>query len=65
MRWRGRDAVYHFVQQRRVHMRSVLLTGRHMGHTVVRGNSTQPIVIRPDQPTLASMLKGAGYRTAC
>ena len=45
--------------------RSVLLTGRHMGRTVVRGNSTQPIVIRPDQPTLASMLKGAGYRTAC
>ncbi|MDG2213949.1 MAG: arylsulfatase [Verrucomicrobiota bacterium] len=45
--------------------RSVLLTGRHMGRTVVRGNSTQPIVIRPDQPTLASMLKGAGYSTAC
>ena len=45
--------------------RSVLLTGRHMGRTVVRGNSTQPIVIRSGQPTLASMLKGAGYRTAC
>ncbi len=45
--------------------RSVLLTGRHMGRTVVRGNSTQPIVIQPDQPTVASMLKVAGYRTAC
>ena len=45
--------------------RSVLLTGRHMGRTVVRGNSTQPIVIQPGQPTLASVLKGAGYRTAC
>ncbi len=45
--------------------RSVLLTGRHMGRTVVRGNSTAPIVIQPGQPTLASVLKGAGYKTAC
>ncbi|MDH3644779.1 MAG: sulfatase-like hydrolase/transferase, partial [Gammaproteobacteria bacterium] len=45
--------------------RSVLLTGRHMGRTVVRGNSTSPIVIQPGQPTLASMLKKTGYATAC
>ena len=45
--------------------RSVLLTGRHGGRTPVRGNSTAPIVIRPGTPTLASMLKGAGYATAC
>ena len=45
--------------------RSVLLTGRHMGRTVVRGNSTAPVVIRPEQPTLASVLKKADYRTAC
>ncbi len=45
--------------------RSVLLTGRHMGRTVVRGNSTQPIVIKPGQHTLASVLKKAGYATAC
>jgi len=45
--------------------RSVLLTGRHTGHTVVRGNSTEPIVIEPGQPTLASVLKEAGYATAC
>ena len=45
--------------------RSVLMTGRHMGRTVVRGNSTKPIVLRPGTPTVASMLKGAGYRTAC
>ncbi len=45
--------------------RSVLLTGRHGGRTVVRGNSTDPVVIRPGQPTLASVLKGAGYATAC
>ena len=45
--------------------RSVLLTGRHMGRTVVRGNSTAPIVIQPHHLTLASVLKGAGYQTAC
>ncbi len=45
--------------------RSVLLTGRHMGRTVVRGNSTAPVVIKPGQPSLASVLKGAGYKTAC
>ena len=45
--------------------RSVLLTGKHGGHTVVRGNSTAPVIIQPGQPTLASVLKGAGYATAC
>jgi arylsulfatase A-like enzyme len=45
--------------------RSVLMTGKHMGRTVVRGNSTAPIVIKPGTPTLASMLKKAGYTTAC
>ncbi|MEM7231435.1 MAG: arylsulfatase, partial [Planctomycetota bacterium] len=45
--------------------RSVLLTGKHMGRTTVRGNSTKPVVIRPGEPTLASALKSAGYRTAC
>ena len=45
--------------------RSVLMTGRHMGRTVVRGNSTKPIVIQPGQPTVASVLKKAGYATAC
>ena len=45
--------------------RSVLMTGRHMGRTVVRGNSTAPIVIQPGQPTIATVLKKAGYATAC
>ena len=45
--------------------RSVLLTGRHMGRTVVRGNSVAPIIIQSGQTTVASMLKKAGYRTAC
>ena len=43
----------------------MLLTGKHMGRTVVRGNSTAPIVIQPGQLTLASLLKQAGYHTAC
>ncbi|MCH2331746.1 MAG: sulfatase-like hydrolase/transferase, partial [Roseibacillus sp.] len=45
--------------------RSVLMTGRHMGRTVVRGNSTKPSVLREHHPTVASVLKKAGYRTAC
>ncbi|MDP7106558.1 MAG: sulfatase-like hydrolase/transferase, partial [Roseibacillus sp.] len=45
--------------------RSVLMTGRHMGHTVVRGNSTKPIVLRSKHPTVASLLQKADYRTAC
>ena len=45
--------------------RCVLLTGKHAGRAVVRGNSTDPIVIEPGTPTLASVLKDAGYATAC
>jgi len=45
--------------------RSVLLTGKHMGRTTVRGNSTKPVVIEPGQANLASMMKAAGYHTAC
>ena len=41
------------------------MTGRHMGRTVVRGNSTRPVILRPEDPNLASLLKSAGYRTAC
>ncbi len=45
--------------------RCVLMTGKHMGRAVVRGNSTNPIVIQPGTPTVASVLKNAGYATAC
>jgi len=45
--------------------RCVLLTGKHAGRAVVRGNSTRPIVIQPGEPTVASVLKAAGYATAC
>ncbi|GIX00525.1 MAG: N-acetylgalactosamine-6-sulfatase [Pirellulaceae bacterium] len=45
--------------------RSVLLTGQHTGHTPVRGNSLQPIVLPSGYPTIASMLQSAGYATGC
>ena len=45
--------------------RSVLMTGKHMGRTTVRGNSTKPIILKPGQETIATLLRDAGYRTAC
>jgi arylsulfatase A-like enzyme len=45
--------------------RCVLLTGKHAGRAVIRGNLSAPIVITPDQVTVASLLKKAGYATAC
>ena len=43
--------------------RCVLLTGKHAGRALVRGNSTEPIAIPPGQATVASVLKAAGYAT--
>jgi len=47
--------------------RSVLMTGLHTGHTRVRGNSGQlnPMAqsLRPEDTTVAKVLKDAGYRT--
>jgi arylsulfatase A-like enzyme len=40
--------------------RSVLMTGRHMGHTSVRGNSGG-IPLLPQDVTIAEVLKHAGY----
>ncbi|MBA4065624.1 MAG: N-acetylgalactosamine-6-sulfatase [Isosphaera sp.] len=45
--------------------RCVLLTGRHGGRAAVRGDSADPVSIPADQPTVASVLKKAGYATAC
>jgi arylsulfatase A-like enzyme len=55
--------------------RSVLLTGQHTGHTRVRDNTgiSTPAVpapggrvpLYPDDNTIAKVLKGAGYATAC
>jgi arylsulfatase A-like enzyme len=43
--------------------RCALMTGRHTGHCTVRGNVD--VLMKPGEPTLASMLKRAGYTTAC
>lgn len=47
--------------------RSVLMTGRHMGHTTVRGNAGARGLIaqtlNPDDVTFATLLKQAGYAT--
>ncbi len=42
--------------------RSVLMTGLHMGHTPVRGNSGG-IPLRPEDVTVAEVLQEAGYAT--
>jgi arylsulfatase A-like enzyme len=41
--------------------RCCLMTGRHTGHATVRGNALVPL--RPDDVTVAEVLKGAGYAT--
>lgn len=45
--------------------RCVLMTGKHVGRCVVRGNSNEPIILQKGDATVASVLKSAGYRTAC
>lgn len=42
--------------------RSVLMTGHHMGHTSVRGNSGG-VPLLPSDVTVAEVLKSAGYAT--
>ncbi len=48
--------------------RSVLMTGKHHGHTRVRGNANPegagPQMLRAEDVTVAEMLKQAGYATA-
>jgi len=41
--------------------RCALMTGFHMGHALIRGNGTVPL--RPDDVTVAKILKDAGYAT--
>lgn len=44
--------------------RSVLMTGQHMGHTWVRGNGAGAAqALRPEDVTVAEVLKKAGYTT--
>ena len=42
--------------------RTTLMTGFHTGHAWVRGNGDIPL--RPEDVTIAEMLRGAGYRAA-
>ncbi len=42
--------------------RCVLMTGKHTGHCLIRGNAKTNL--RPDDVTVAEILKGAGYDTA-
>jgi arylsulfatase A-like enzyme len=44
--------------------RASLLTGKHTGHTSVRGNSPAQL-IRDDELTIAKVMKQADYKTAC
>ena len=48
--------------------RSVLMTGKHHGHTRVRGNAgrTNPAAqaLKPGDVTVAKVLQAAGYKTA-
>ncbi len=42
--------------------RCALMTGLHMGHAYIRGNSA--MALRPDDRTVAELLKQTGYHTA-
>ena len=42
--------------------RCALMTGRHTGHAMIRGNAT--VALRAQDLTVAEVLKEAGYRTA-
>ncbi len=47
--------------------RTTLMTGRHTGHAWIRGNGGMPggdVPLRPEDVTIAEVLRGAGYRTA-
>ncbi len=41
--------------------RCVLMTGQHIGHALIRGNAKMNL--RPEDPTVAKVLKKAGYAT--
>ncbi|WP_020530119.1 arylsulfatase [Flexithrix dorotheae] len=44
--------------------RAALLTGKHTGHTSVRGNAPAGQLLKPDEITIAEKMKEAGYHTA-
>jgi len=48
--------------------RCTLITGLHTGHARIRGNGTtsgRPVLLLPEDVTLAEILRPAGYATAC
>lgn len=45
--------------------RCTLLTGKHGGRAKIRGNTPRPIMLTNEDLTIASLLKRAGYKTAC
>lgn len=44
--------------------RCCLMTGKHTGHATVRGNKKPEVGLKAEEPTVASLLRSAGYRTA-
>lgn len=44
--------------------RCSLMTGKHTGHATVRGNRFPELGLKKTEPTVAEVLKRAGYRTA-
>ena len=44
--------------------RCTLMTGKHQGHALVRGNRSPEVALRPEDVTVAEVLKRAGYTTA-
>ena len=44
--------------------RAALLTGKHTGHTSVRGNSPEGQLLADDEITIAELLNGKGYKSA-
>ncbi|MCX7603594.1 MAG: arylsulfatase [Bryobacteraceae bacterium] len=44
--------------------RCSLMTGLHTGHARARGNRSPDLPLRPEDTTVAEVLKAAGYRTA-
>ena len=41
----------------------MLMTGRHLGHTTIRGNDGAYTPLLPTDVTVAKVLKDAGYTT--
>ena len=45
--------------------RCTLMTGKHTGHAIIRGNMNPETVLRPEDLTVAELLQRAHYTNAC